>query len=337
MTESTPSKYIRTFFTLVGAVGVGYLGFLAARSLIDQNAAQQLNLLIQKATLQANGIQPTGTSLPVESPTTTSTPNASSTPEATQTNILIKPELPRLDSGEWPTSIHDFYETIMVPDDQISPEYKADSNYRPLQEGMITQEFDKQGNWTGAYQVLLERDAGNGDQFPFVVIRNSGQTMQYGYMHDPNLRAQAGFTASEVAALGIGENHIGAGIPVTGNSQVAVEGLTFYPLVNNIDGSGNIHFIWSTIGADMQSLDARIARSMMSNIGPLELDKGNITISIPGIGLTTFDGNDNPIYRVNHPHILGGGLPNRIGSFTDLPKSAQRYQRDPNKGIRQVI
>lgn len=163
-------------------------------------------------------------------------------------------------SNRWPETAQDFLKAIQVSQDQIPAEYLADPYYRPLQAGMLTQEFDAKGKWTGGWQVLLERNSGDQDKFPFVVIKNPGPMMQYGFMHDANLRAKAGFTAEEVQLLGIGNNHIGAGIPVT-NKPIAVEGLTFYPFVNTVDGSNNKHFIYAKLGPDMQTLNARLARS----------------------------------------------------------------------------
>jgi len=162
-------------------------------------------------------------------------------------------------SNRWPETAQDFLKAIQVSQDRISAEYLADPYYRPLQAGMLTQEFDGKGKWTGGWQVLFERNAGDKDKFPFVVIQNPGPMMQYGYMHDSNLRKQAGFTAQEVQLLGIGQNHIGAGIPVT-KKPIAVEGLTFYPFTNTVDGSNNRHFIYAKLGPDVQTLDARLAR-----------------------------------------------------------------------------
>jgi len=338
---STGEKIVNTVITLA----VGAVGYFGIRSLIDHNAAVQSGLLNQQATLNAPGLLPTGTPT-LEVPTPTNMPSTPIT-EATATGVPPTPEapkLPRLDQGEWPITAKDFLKAVQVPEDQIPPEYKADPYYRPLQEGMITLEYDKNGKPTGGVQVLLERNAGNGDKFPFVVIRNSSGVMQYGYMHDPNLRQLAGFTADEVATLGIGDNHIGAGIPVTGDAPVAVEGLTFYPKINNIDGSGNVHFIWTALGENMQTMDQRLARSagqtsilddQTNPFLPLELAQGNVTVMINGSPVL-FGGDDNPILKVNKPHTLGGGLPSRITSFTNLPKEAQAHQKNPFAGIRQA-
>lgn len=216
-------------------------------------------------------------------------------------------ELTRLSESEWPTTAEAFLKAIQVPENEIPAEYKADPYYRPLQEGMITQEFDNDGNWTGGWQILLERNAGDGDRFPFVLITNSSGIMQYGYMHDPELRRLAGFTADEVALLGIGANHIGGGVPATGDTPVAVEGITFYPLVNTIDGSNNVHFLWTVLGPDMQTLDDRLARSAQSSIR-----------------------------SPHHQVVLGGGLPGRITSFSGLPRQVQNFQHHPGKGIRRT-
>lgn len=327
-------------WTTVKIVAVGVGGYFGIRALIDHNADVQAGLLNHAATLQAPGIlQPRlGDNL------LTGTPTIPPTFEPTATLSPTPIETPDLTWTEWPTTVDQFYQLVQVPEDQISPEYKADPNYRLLNPGMITQEFDKNGKPTGGFQIFFERDAGNNDEFPFVVIQNNSGVMQYGYMHDPNLRVLAGFTSEEVTALGIGDNHIGAGVPVTDGDPVAVEGLTFYPKINNVDGSGNVHFVWTALGPDMQTMSARLARSATSSIlgpslidlnqlSPFELMGGNVTIRLNGSPVT-FDGDDNPIYKVNPSHVLGGGLPSQITSFTDLPRQAQIHQRNPDKGIR---
>lgn len=200
-------------------------------------------------------------------------------------------------SNRWPKTAEDFLKAIQVSEDQIPAEYLADPYYRSLQPGMVTKEFGRNGEWTGGWQLFLERDAGNKDRFPFVVIKNPGPMMQYGLLHDPNLRKRAGFTAEEVRLLGIGQNHIGSGIPVT-DIPIAVEGLTFYPRQNEIDGSNNLHSLLK-LGQDMQTLEARLTRS-----------KQQSSIRQPG-------------YR----------LPNRITSITQLTKTEQEYQQNPFKGI----
>lgn len=323
----------RLFYFVAGGATIAsaLLGYRTYDNMASENAAL-------KAALTQTGVAAGTTPLPGESQTPDiQTPIIPVTPTGTE---ISRPDLTW---AEWPVNVDQFYQLVKVPDNQISPEYKADPNYRPLNPGMITQEFDKNGNPTGGFQIFFERDAGNNDEFPFVVVQNNSGVMQYGYMHDPNLRDLAGFTGDEVAALGIGDNHIGAGIPVTDGAPVAVEGLTFYPKINTVDGSNNVHFVWTALGPDMQTMSARLARSATSSLittqselsllKPLELMKGNITINVNGSPVN-FDGNDDPIYTVNLPHTMGGGLPNRITSFSDLPKSAQAFQRNPFKGIK---
>lgn len=256
------------------------------------------------------------------------------------------PESIKLANEPWPTTAKDFLAAVQVPEDQVAAELKADPYYRPLQEGMITQEFDAEGHWTGGWQILLERDAGNGDHFPFVVIRNSGTTMQYGYMHDTDLRVRAGFTAEEVAVLGIGANHIGAGVPVTGDVPVAVEGMTFYPQVNDIDGSHSTHTLLR-LGSDMQTMDQRLARFTHSNVqDSSRRARVSKTDSIFGTdddifaslrttpGVTFILDPNKTVGNAFGSFQLGGQLPNRIRSFSDLPKRAQMFQKDPQRGIR---
>ncbi len=81
--ESSVGKTIRTLITFVGIGGVGYLGFLAAKSLIDQNAAQQLKVLYQQATLNAPSLVTPGvlTSTPEPTPLPGVSP-VTPTPEA---------------------------------------------------------------------------------------------------------------------------------------------------------------------------------------------------------------------------------------------------------------
>lgn len=334
MTESTGGKILRGIFTSLEIAGLGVLGYFGLQHLIKSNADVQLELAKQIAALNdPNAITLTlpPTEPPVES-------DFGGNPGGSETIMLA--------NEPWPMEARDFLAAIQVPEDQVAAELKADPYYRPLQEGMITKEYDADGHWTGGWQILLERDAGNGDRFPFVVIRNSGTTMQYGYMHDADLRVRAGFTAEEVAILGIGANHIGAGVPVTGNAPVAVEGMTFYPPVNDIDGSHNTHTLLS-LGTNMQTMDQRLARfthsstkdsksrALVSTIdsifGPEDDIFANLRTS-PGVTFIL-----DPAKTVNNSFgafQLGGSLPNRIRSFTDLPKNAQAFQRNPRKGIR---
>ncbi|MFA6081481.1 MAG: hypothetical protein WC741_03675 [Patescibacteria group bacterium] len=53
MTESTGGKIFRGIVTTAEVLGVGFLGYLGARSLIDQNANRQLMLIKQSATLNS--------------------------------------------------------------------------------------------------------------------------------------------------------------------------------------------------------------------------------------------------------------------------------------------
>lgn len=330
-------EFTLRLITALSLAAISYLGFNSP------NGQKIINDLLGKTSA-------TGTPNPVDqTPPPTAIPPFPTTepspmPEATATGAPPTPEapkLPRLDQGEWPTTAKDFLAAVQVPEDQIPSEYKNDPYYRPLQEGMITLEYDVNGKPTGGVQVLFERNAEDGDKFPFVVIRNSSGVMQYGVMHDPILRLLAGFRAEEVAALGIGNNHIGSGIPVTGDSPVAVEGLTFYPKVNSVDGSGNVHFIWTALGENMQTMDQRLARSagqssiledQTNPFSPLKLAQGNVTVIVNGSPVN-FDGNDEPIYKANRPHALGGGQPSRITSARNLSKEAKAFQKNRFKGI----
>lgn len=321
---------------LVGA-GVTGLAWFVYQSLLQQNQSPQQPdyTPIPPLTSTPTFISPTETLEPV---VTTATPLPSATPtsrptvEATQSNSG-QVELSEID---WPTTAEGFIKAIQVPEDKIPDKMKNDPYYRPLDVKMVTQELDNNGNWTGGWQIFFERNAGDNDKFPFTVIRNSGTTMQYGYLHDPKLRTQVGFTAQEVDILGIGEDHIGAGIPVTGDQPIAIEGLTFYPPVNTIDGSNNKHSLLQ-LGTDMQTLIERLNRFNGNSSGST-LQHDNSVVFYPsypsGTVLYTFD--PKQAQRGNSAVHLGGGGPAKITKPTNLPRAAQKYQYNPFKGVRRA-